>query len=70
MCVYETRMSNFLEGSPMTKVIFYVGLIGMVPPSTWTSEHVSYAQDFYAGKTIRIVVGGFRLEAAKEEWPA
>jgi hypothetical protein len=43
----------------MTKVIFYVGLIGMVPPSTWTSEHVSYAQDFYAGKTIRIVVGGF-----------
>ena len=70
MCVYETRMSNFLEGSPMTKVIFYVGLIGMVPPSTWTSEHVSYAQDFYAGKTIRILVGGFRLEAAKEEWPA
>ncbi|HYT56299.1 MAG TPA: hypothetical protein VEQ38_16460 [Verrucomicrobiae bacterium] len=54
----------------MTKVIFYVGLIGMVPPSTWTSEHVSYAQDFYAGKTIRIVVGGFRLEAAKEDWPA
>ena len=70
MCVYETRMSNFLEGSPMTKIIFYVGLIGMVPPSTWTSEHVSYAQDFYAGKTIRILVGGFRLEAAKEEWPA
>ena len=55
--MYETRMSNFIGGSPMTKVIFYVGLIGMVLPSTWTSEHVSYAQDFYAGKTIRIVVG-------------
>ena len=67
MCVYETRMSNFLGGSPMTKVIFYVGLIGMVPPSTWTSEHVSYAQDFYAGKTDSNCGG---VSGWKEEWPA
>jgi len=51
----------------MTKVIFYVGLIGMVPPSTWTSEHVSYAQDFYAGKTDSNCGG---VSGWKEEWPA
>ena len=38
----------------MRKVIFYSSLIGMV---LFTSEHCSYAQDFYAGKTIRILVG-------------
>jgi tripartite-type tricarboxylate transporter receptor subunit TctC len=41
----------------MTKVIFYLSLIGIVLTLMWSSEHVSYAQDFYAGKTIRIVVG-------------
>jgi tripartite-type tricarboxylate transporter receptor subunit TctC len=41
----------------MTKVIFCVSLIGVVLTSTWGARHVSYAQDFYAGKTIRIAVG-------------
>ena len=41
----------------MTRVIFYVSLIGIVLTSVWSSERVSDAQDFYAGKTIRIVVG-------------
>ena len=50
-------MSSFIGGSPVTKVIFYVGLIEVVLTSMWSSEHVCYAQDFYAGKTIRIVVG-------------
>ena len=49
--------SSFIGGSPVTKVIFYVGLIEVVLTSMWSSEHVCYAQDFYAGKTIRIVVG-------------
>src|SRR5919106_755389 len=50
-------MSSFIGGSPVTKVIFYVGLIEVVLTSMWSSEHVCYAQDFYAGKTIRIVAG-------------
>jgi hypothetical protein len=59
----------------MRKVIFYAGLIGMVRPSTWTSEHVSYAQDFYAGENDSNCGGDFRLEAAltrllKKDWPA
>jgi tripartite-type tricarboxylate transporter receptor subunit TctC len=41
----------------MTKAIFYVSLIGIVVTSMWSFERVSYAQDFYAGKTLRIVVG-------------
>jgi tripartite-type tricarboxylate transporter receptor subunit TctC len=41
----------------MAKVTFYLSLIGIVLTSTWSSERLSYAQDFYAGKTIRIVVG-------------
>ena len=41
----------------MRKLTFYVILIGVVLASLWTTQHVSYAQDFYAGKTIRIVVG-------------
>lgn len=41
----------------MTKGIFYVSLIGMILASMSSSADVSYAQDFYAGKTIRIVVG-------------
>jgi len=53
--VYETRMSNFLGGSPVTKVIFYVGRIGIVLISMWGSKHVFYAQDSQV-KTIRIVV--------------
>ena len=41
----------------MTRIIFYVGVFGIVLLSIWGSEQVSHAQDFYAGKTIRIVVG-------------
>jgi len=41
----------------MTKTIFYLGLIGIVVTSMWSFERVSYAQDFYAGKTLRIIVG-------------
>ena len=41
----------------MTKAIFYVSLIGIIVASMSSSEDISYAQDFYAGKTIRIVVG-------------
>jgi tripartite-type tricarboxylate transporter receptor subunit TctC len=52
-------MSNFIGGSAMTKVISYVSLIGIVLTSMCSSTHVSYAQDFYAEKTIRIVVGLF-----------
>ena len=40
----------------MTKTIFYVSLIGIIVASM-SSFDISYAQDFYAGKTIRIVVG-------------
>ena len=43
--MYATRMSNFLGGSPVTNVIFYVGLIGIVLISMWGSKHVFYAQD-------------------------
>ena len=41
----------------MRKLIFYLSMFGVVLASVWSSQHVSYAQDFYAGKTIRIVVG-------------
>jgi len=41
----------------MMKTIFYRSLIGMILASVCSSEDVSYAQDFYAGKTIRIIVG-------------
>jgi tripartite-type tricarboxylate transporter receptor subunit TctC len=41
----------------MTKAIFYVSLIGIILASMSSSEDISYARDFYAGKTIRIVVG-------------
>ena len=41
----------------MRKLTFYLTMFGVVLASTWTSQHISYAQDFYAGKTIRIVVG-------------
>jgi tripartite-type tricarboxylate transporter receptor subunit TctC len=41
----------------MRKEIFCISLCAVIVASTWSSRHVSYAQDFYAGKTIRIVVG-------------
>jgi tripartite-type tricarboxylate transporter receptor subunit TctC len=41
----------------MRKLIFHVSMFGVALALTWSSHHVSYAQDFYAGKTIRIVVG-------------
>ena len=41
----------------MAKTIFYVSLIGIIVASMSSFEDISYAQDFYAGKTIRIVVG-------------
>ena len=41
----------------MRKVNFYVSAIVVVLATMWISQQASYAQDFYAGKTIRIVVG-------------
>jgi tripartite-type tricarboxylate transporter receptor subunit TctC len=41
----------------MKKMIFYASLIGIVLTSIWSSVQISHAQDFFAGKTIRIVVG-------------
>lgn len=41
----------------MKQVAFGVCLIGTLLTSLWSSPEVSHAQDFYAGKTIRIVVG-------------
>jgi tripartite-type tricarboxylate transporter receptor subunit TctC len=41
----------------MRKEIFRISLCAVIAASTWSFRHVSYAQDFYAGKTIRIVVG-------------
>jgi tripartite-type tricarboxylate transporter receptor subunit TctC len=41
----------------MRKIISCCGLIGILLASTWNAGRVSYAQDFYAGKTIRIIVG-------------
>ena len=41
----------------MTKALLCVSLIAIVMASMSSSEDISYAQDFYAGKTIRIVVG-------------
>ena len=41
----------------MRTVTFYLSLIGVLLASFFSFEHCSYAQDFYAGKTIRIVVG-------------
>jgi tripartite-type tricarboxylate transporter receptor subunit TctC len=41
----------------MKKEIFRVSLFAVIMASECSSWHVSYAQDFYAGKTIRIVVG-------------
>jgi tripartite-type tricarboxylate transporter receptor subunit TctC len=32
-------------------------MFGIVLASLWSSQHLSHAQDFYAGKTIRIAVG-------------
>src|SRR4030095_4513676 len=50
-------ISDFIGGSPMRKLIFYLSMFGVVLALTLSSQYVSYAQDFYAGKTIRIVVG-------------
>jgi tripartite-type tricarboxylate transporter receptor subunit TctC len=41
----------------MRKEIFRISLCAVIVASIWSFRHVSYAQDFYAGKTIRIVVG-------------
>ena len=41
----------------MRKVSLYVNVIGVVLALMWSSQQACYAQDFYAGKTIRIVVG-------------
>jgi tripartite-type tricarboxylate transporter receptor subunit TctC len=50
-------MLKFIGGSPMRKVILGVSLIGIALIAMWSFEHVSHAQEFYAAKTIRIVVG-------------
>jgi tripartite-type tricarboxylate transporter receptor subunit TctC len=41
----------------MKKGIFHVSLFAIIAAFVGSPGHVSYAQDFYAGKTIRIVVG-------------
>jgi tripartite-type tricarboxylate transporter receptor subunit TctC len=41
----------------MKALYFYASILGIVLASMWSSQQVSYAQDFYAGKTIRILVG-------------
>jgi len=41
----------------MRKICLYVSVLGVVLALTLSSQQVSYAQDFYAGKTVRIVVG-------------
>jgi tripartite-type tricarboxylate transporter receptor subunit TctC len=41
----------------MRKAGFYLSVIGTVLVSIGISQRASHAQDFYAGKTIRIVVG-------------
>ena len=41
----------------MRTLTFYLSMIGVVLAFMWSAQHDSYAQDFYAGKTIRIVVG-------------
>ena len=41
----------------MKNVTAYLSLIGVVLASFFSFEHCSYAQDFYTGKTIRILVG-------------
>jgi tripartite-type tricarboxylate transporter receptor subunit TctC len=41
----------------MRTLTFCVGILGAVLSSPWSAQPVAYGQDFYAGKTIRIVVG-------------
>jgi tripartite-type tricarboxylate transporter receptor subunit TctC len=41
----------------MKRAMFYISLVGIVLPLMSNCARVSFAQDFYAGKTIRIVVG-------------
>jgi tripartite-type tricarboxylate transporter receptor subunit TctC len=41
----------------MRKIIFYLSLVGCVIASVWVSQSVTDAQEFYKGKTVRIVVG-------------
>lgn len=36
---------------------FYATIFGVALVSMWSAQRASYAQDFYAGKTIRIIVG-------------
>src|SRR5262245_24505045 len=57
MAAVAVRKSTLIGGSPMRKLIFHLSMFGVVLASIWSSDHISYAQDFYAGKTIRIVVG-------------
>src|SRR5688572_12619163 len=51
------RTSKLIGGSPMRRLTFYLSMFGVVLALAWSTQDVSYAQDFYAGKTIRIVVG-------------
>jgi tripartite-type tricarboxylate transporter receptor subunit TctC len=41
----------------MRKIIFYLSLVGCFIASVWVSQSVADAQEFYKGKTVRIVVG-------------
>ncbi|MBM2806196.1 MAG: hypothetical protein HW419_4089, partial [Deltaproteobacteria bacterium] len=51
------KLTNDIGASLMRTLSFYVSVFGIVLTSMWSSSQVSYAQDFYAGKTIRILVG-------------
>lgn len=50
-------MTNGIGGSLMRTLTFYASIFGIILTSMWSSSPVSYAQDFYAGKSIRILVG-------------
>jgi tripartite-type tricarboxylate transporter receptor subunit TctC len=41
----------------MAKAILYLAMFGVILASTLSFQHLSYGQDFYAAKTVRIVVG-------------
>jgi len=41
----------------MRRLHCYLAVLGVVLTAPWIPQRASYAQEFYAGKTIRIIVG-------------
>jgi tripartite-type tricarboxylate transporter receptor subunit TctC len=41
----------------MRRLHYYLAVFGVVLTAPWIPQRASYAQEFYAGKTIRIIVG-------------